>query len=175
MDLISTNMETIAYIESETEFNRAKMRGVWEVLFSRMLRRKPCLLSFSESVQHLHTTQIVNNGIQDVPIANIVGSVSRDQDFTRHFLPCGTHHGDKERWRRIYTRAVTGTGFPPVVLYKTGSDYFVEDGHHRISVAKYLAWDTIQAHVIEIIPLSDTDHSISNNGLSLGHGVALCR
>lgn len=175
MDLISTDIKTIVYIESETEFNRARMKGFWEALFSRMLRRTPCLLSFDESVQNLPVAQSVDLGVQDVSMAKIVGSVSREQDFTRHFLPCGFRHGDKERWRRIYTLAVTGAGFPPVVLYKIGQDYFVEDGHHRISVAKYLAWETIQAQVIEVIPLPDTDDSPSINQLSLDNGVVLCQ
>jgi hypothetical protein len=37
-----------------------------------------------------------------------------------------------------------------IETYKVGDIYFVEDGHHRISVARYLSWSVIQAHVTEI-------------------------
>jgi len=151
MDLVSTDIRTIAYIESDAEFNRARTRGFWETMWGRILGRAPYLLSFAEAIQQVQPARSLDLGVRDVPIADIVGSVNREQDFTRHFSPCGRNNDNKERWRRIYTRAVTGTGFPPVELYKIGPHYFIEDGHHRVSVAKHLSWETVQAHVTELI------------------------
>jgi hypothetical protein len=36
---------------------------------------------------------------------------------------------------------------PPVSLVQVGDEYFVRDGHHRISVAKAFGQETIEARV----------------------------
>jgi hypothetical protein len=39
---------------------------------------------------------------------------------------------------------------PPIEVYKVADTYFVKDGHHRVSVARRLGQETIDAHVIEV-------------------------
>ena len=41
---------------------------------------------------------------------------------------------------------------PPVELYKIGDAYFVLDGHHRVSVARYHEVPTVEAAVAEFHP-----------------------
>jgi hypothetical protein len=41
---------------------------------------------------------------------------------------------------------------PPVSLYKLGDAYFVEDGNHRISVARYHGLPDVEADVTELWP-----------------------
>jgi hypothetical protein len=41
------------------------------------------------------------------------------------------------RWKRVDRAFHRGEQLPPVSLYKVGSFYFVLDGHHRVSVARY--------------------------------------
>jgi hypothetical protein len=72
-------------------------------------------------------------GLQEVPLDQIVGSVGRNQDFTRTFLP--RSDGLRERWGAVEDRVKKG-GLPPVELYKVGDTYFVRDGNHRVSVAR---------------------------------------
>lgn len=150
MDLATTNLNTYAYIRSEAAFQQAKQRGFWETAWSRLWRRSTELAGFNQQSGPGLSGQTVSLGWQDVSLAQIVGSVSRAQDYTRNFAPRHNDSQSKERWRTIYTLAVTGKGFPPVTIYKIGAAYFVEDGHHRVSVARYLGWQTIQAQVIEI-------------------------
>lgn len=85
--------------------------------------------------------------MQDVPLKNIVGSAGRHRDYTQRFAPCANDERSKERWRLIYTLAVSGAGFPPIEVYQLGDGYFVQNGHHRVSVATYLGWPDIQAYV----------------------------
>jgi hypothetical protein len=171
MELISTDINTMTYIGSEAEFNRAKMQGFWEVVRSLVRGCKTHLRSFDEVVKALNLNEIVDLGVRDILIKNITGSMGRERDFTRHFLPRSSNQNSKERWRKIYTLAATGAGFPPVELYQVGQQYFVKDGHHRISVAKYLQWDTIQAHVVEVLP---SNFSLPIPQLNLCNGVELC-
>jgi hypothetical protein len=41
---------------------------------------------------------------------------------------------------------------PPVKLYKLEEAYFVVDGHHRVSVARYHDVPTLEAAVVEFHP-----------------------
>src|SRR5260370_33864723 len=45
---------------------------------------------------------------------------------------------------------VEGEERPPIDVYKVGEGYYVIDGHHRVSVARNLGRDTINARVIEV-------------------------
>ncbi len=150
MDPTNLNTETITYIRSESEFNRAKVKGFLEMMLGLITGHNMHLLSFDEVAKKLNLTQSIYLGIQDIPIKNIVGSTGRYEDFTRHFLPRGGNERDKERWRNIFTLAETGKGFPPIDVYKIDQVYFVKDGNHRVSVARALGWETIQAHVTEL-------------------------
>lgn len=173
MQLVGMNINTIAYIESENEFDRAKMRGFWQTVLSLARGRVTQLSSFAEAVDKLQPYQTISLGLQDIPLKNIVGTVGRERDFTCGFFPRTNNTIGKERWRKIYTLAVTGEGFPPVDVYKVGQGYFVEDGHHRVSVARHLAWDTIQANVTEVSS-SAIDQNSSNGQFNLDNGVELC-
>ena len=45
-----------------------------------------------------------------------------------------------------------GKDLPPVSLYRLDDAYFVEDGNHRVSVARYHGADWIEAYVTEFRP-----------------------
>ncbi len=150
MEPLNINVEEMAYIRSESEFGRARMKGFVQMVMSLVTGHNMHLLSFDEVVGKLRLKQAIYRGLQDIPIKNIVGSTGRYEDFTRHFLPRSSDRRDKERWRNIYTLAVTGKGFPPIDVYKIDQVYFVKDGNHRVSVARDLGWETIQAHVTEL-------------------------
>jgi hypothetical protein len=149
MVLVGADIKTMAYIRSEAEFKRARVRGFWDVIGSLLTGGRTHLLSFNEVVKSSSYQQMVDRGLQDVPLKAIAGSVGRSREYTRRLLPCLGGENDKERWRKVYTLVTTGSGIRPVELYKVGQDYFVKDGHHRVSVAKYLGWESIQAQVIE--------------------------
>ncbi len=151
MELMTTNLNTHLYIQSEAEFNRARLRGFWETIGSLLTGRSSRLLRFDEVAQKAQSGQRVGRGVKDIRLDDIVGSMGRGGDFTRRFAPLTCDQHNKERWRMIYMLVISGKGFPPVELYKIGEDYFVENGHHRVSVARYLGWKTIHARITEII------------------------
>ena len=55
----------------------------------------------------------------------------------------------RERWKRIDRAFRLGHELPPVILYKLGNLYFVKDGHHRVSVARFHGAEWIDAEVTE--------------------------
>ena len=149
------DFETQAYIKSESEFNHVRVKAFLEMIMALVRGHHMHLLSFNEVVEKLRLKQTIYRGLQDIPVENIVGSTGRYEDFTRRFLPRSVDKREKERWRQIYTRAVTGQGFPPIEVYKIDQVYFVKDGNHRVSVARELGWETIQANVTELPNLMD--------------------
>ena len=151
------DVKMMTYLKSESEFSRASHLGFWETIRCLVTRHGTHPLSFNDIVSQVEVGRTVDLGVVDVPVASIVGSAGRIREFTPHFLPRIHNQHSKERWRNIYTLAVTGVGFPPIEVYKVGQAYFVEDGHHRVSVARYLHWRTIQAHVTEL-PLINRNH-----------------
>ncbi len=106
------------------------------------------LLSFEEVRKALGAPNRVRLGPRIVPVERIVGSVGRHWDFDRAFLPAKAILG--ERWKRMYRAFHLGKELPPVALYKVGGAYFVEDGHHRVSVARYQSAEWIDAEVVEL-------------------------
>jgi len=67
-----------------------------------------------------------------VAVVEIVGTVARPQAFDRAFRPRRAHL--RERWEQQADSSVTARG--PVDLVRVGEVFFVEDGHHRVSVAR---------------------------------------
>jgi hypothetical protein len=57
-----------------------------------------------------------------------------------------------ERWKRVDLAFYRDQALPPVSLYKLGDAYFVEDGNHRISVARYHGLPDVEAEVTELRP-----------------------
>ena len=54
----------------------------------------------------------------------------------------------KKRWINVHELS-EDLGWEPITVHKIGDLYFVEDGHHRVSVARHSGWDTIEAQVYE--------------------------
>jgi len=140
--------------EGRAKFQSVYNKAFWRELLSQLTGRHQDLLNFDEIRSRLHLHEEHYEGVRDVPLDQIVGSVGRYKDFTATFLP--RKSGMKERWSRVYALANSMEGPPPIELYKVGDVYFVRDGNHRVSVARQLNAKTIQAHVIEMpttIPL----------------------
>jgi nucleotide-binding universal stress UspA family protein len=137
------------------DFRRARYRAALQEMMGRMLGLPTELLSYEEVRQKLRANATLPKGLQEIPLAAIVGSVGRYSDFTRNFLP--RRDSDVERWARIKV-AMTGlTGVPPIEVYQIGDAYFVRDGNHRVSVARDLGLSHLQAYVTEVrakVPLS---------------------
>lgn len=84
-------------------------------------------------------------GIQSVDICQICGSVGRSRDFDRNFHPLADRL--RSRWISVAIARTQAVPLPPVNLVQVGRCYFVEDGHHRISVARALGETVIDAEV----------------------------
>jgi hypothetical protein len=138
------------------DFAQARTKAFWRQLLSFVTGRPNHLLSWDEVHDAVGVTESHHRGTQSVPVAQIVGSVGRYQDFDRAFLPAKDTL--EWRWRSIARAHYQAVSLPPVELYKAGDAYFCVDGHHRVSVARQRGLKFIEAHVIEVatrVPVSD--------------------
>ena len=83
-----------------------------------------------------------------VAIADIRGSEGRTGDFDDRFNPLSSQ--TRQRWQSVANAIIEeGVHLPPVDLIQVGAEYYVRDGHHRISVAAALGQEMIDATVTE--------------------------
>ena len=121
------------------------------------------MLSFDEVKGALGAISQVYLGLREVPVSKIVGSVGRHRDFDRAFLP--SKPDLSTRWRRIDEIMNRAEELPPVSLYKIGDAYFVQDGNHRVSVARQRGVEMIDAEVIELRSRVPVDSALTARDL----------
>ena len=107
--------------------------------------------------QRLDLGEKIYRGVQSIRVEQIVGSVGRYNDFTRTFLP--RTESVRGRWQQV-DQLSSSRGISPIQVYQVGQVYFVLDGNHRVSVARQMGAESIEAHVWEFetrVPLEPDD------------------
>ena len=101
------------------------------------------LLSFEETRHSAGAFGGVGRGRVTVEVSRIIGSAGKHDWFDEVFMPLRAI--SRERWKRIDRAFRLGVELPPVILYSLGGSYFVKDGHHRVSVARFHGAEWIDA------------------------------
>jgi len=137
--------------DAQDDFSRARRSQLLAGL-ARRLRREPddvaLILPFDEVIEALGMSGEVHLGLKTISLDSVVGTVDRTRDFDRGFRP--TTPRVRGRWQRIAAAQRRGESFPPISVYRVGDLHFVRDGHHRVSVAKSLGREDIEADVTEV-------------------------
>jgi len=88
-------------------------------------------------------------GLEAIPVDSIVGTAepTKARVFDRRFrVPESSRH----RWERLWIASRRGASLPPISVFRVGDEHFVDDGHHRVSVAQALGMIAIDAEVTEL-------------------------
>jgi hypothetical protein len=137
--------------DAKIAFDKERRRRALSRLASRMRFEADDvshMLPFEEVVAALGATSRASIGEQVIPLDAIVGTVDRRQgEFDRAFRPSPNTRG---RWERIAEARKRGEAMPPIDVFKLGDLYFVQDGHHRVSVARAMGDKDINANVVEV-------------------------
>ena len=134
----------------DREFSLARRKALLGRIAARLGRRGAAsnrLPAFDEVRRVSGAVGGINRGMRTVPVRRVLGSVGRRPEFDRGFMPARA--SAEERWKRIDRAFHRGEELPPVSLYKLGHTYYVLDGHHRVSVARYHGVEWIDARVTE--------------------------
>lgn len=123
-------------------FERANEGGLWNQWVRKLFGSYSTLRSLS------HQPESSNRSLHivTIPVNKIVGSEGRNEDFDAQFRPLKKHL--RERWIGIAVARRTGVILPAVELVCDGDEYYVRDGHHRISVAMTMGQVEIEARIV---------------------------
>src|SRR3954454_19430017 len=138
--------------DAKAVFARERRRQALSSIASR-LRHEPddvsVMLPFEEVVAALGRRSQRDLGVQTIPLECIVGTVDRQRgEFDRAFRPAA---GTRGRWESIAAARRRGESMPPIDVFKVGELYFVQDGHHRVSVARAHGDTHVDAHVTQVV------------------------
>lgn len=131
-----------------SDFREARRKATMREIVARLTGTDADLLSYEEVRRLLKGKVSAKKALQEIPIDAIIGSVNRYDDFTRDFLPRETVKAD--RWAMVEMGTYKMEGLPPIEVYQIGEAYFVIDGNHRVSVAKSIDVQYIQAYVTRV-------------------------
>jgi hypothetical protein len=152
--------------DAQFDFTRQRRRRGVARLAARLRRGDvDVILPFEEVVQALGRRGERHLGLQSIELDSIVGTVDRGREFDRSFRP--TSGRVRTRWERIATEQRKGKAMPPIDVYRIGEVHFVKDGHHRVSVARALGNDTIDAYVTEVVTAVGAGRDITMADLPL--------
>jgi hypothetical protein len=133
------------------EFLRVRRRQALARLVQR-LRRAPddvnVILPLDEVLDALGRRGERRLGLQTIRLDTIVGTVDSSRDYDRRFRP--TSGRVRERWERLALAQRRGESIPPIEVYRVGDLHFVQDGHHRVSIAMAEGAKAIDAYVTEV-------------------------
>ena len=140
----------MSYRHALDDFRRERSKAALQEFWATFTGKDADLLQFDEISKRLHATIKSEIGLQSIKVNDIIGSVGRYHDFNKNFLPL--RDNDIFRWAQV--KAVMtdagSVGVPPISVYKLGDGYFVLDGNHRVSIAKQMGFEEIEAYVTEI-------------------------
>lgn len=140
--------------DSEHAFQRVVWQRRRAELFRRIRRQDdghlellPDELAGTASRRHL--------GVHPIALNSITGTVDPEKAviFDGAFRPPSWSQG---RWQLMWMAGRRGQSLPPISVYRLHGRHFVIDGHHRVSVAHALEVASIDADVIELLPLRAT-------------------
>jgi hypothetical protein len=155
--------------DAQADFARLRRRVAWSRIVSR-LRFEPDdvsgMLPFEEVVAALGRRGQRDLGLQTIPLDSIVGTVARHhREFDRQFRP--TSLQVRGRWEGIMAARRRGQAMPPIHVYRIGDMHFVEDGHHRVSVARAFGDTHIEAYVKAVTTALGADAALRMRDLPL--------
>src|ERR1700761_2727146 len=136
----------------ENDFIRVRRRQVLARLAGR-LRRGPddvnLILPYDEVIAALGFRGEESLGLRTIKLDAVVGTGDSRRAFDRRFRPTTTRV--RERWERLALAQRRGESIPPSEVYQVGTLYFVQDGHHRVSIAMATRQRTIDAYVTRVL------------------------
>jgi|SRR5829696_5464076 len=139
--------------EAERRYTRLARQRQRDDLLHRIRHQPPQRLEYlDEDAGGVVAMQRRTLGLQTIPVASIAGSVDRQKaaDFDAHWRPPSW---SRQRWTQMAYAVQQGARLAPVAAYRLGDVHYVRDGHHRVSVARALGAESVEAQVVELSAL----------------------
>ena len=138
-------------IDAETAFARQRRRRRFDRAVSLVRGRGPGerLTSLDDVLGAKPPALRRLTGLEAIPLCSIVGTAepAKARVFDGRFRVPET---SRRRWEGLWLAHRRGAAVPPISVFRVGDRHYVDDGHHRVSVAKALGMAAIDAEVTEL-------------------------
>ncbi len=137
-------------LEAREDFDAARYRAFRRAVRAVLLRRRHQLVSLAPVLEAAGREAQSSGGVREIPLDRVVGSADpgRAKEFDSAFLPQSRRLRD--RWSQVYAAVLDGAELDPIDVYKLGENYYVSDGHHRVSVLRRMGRDKVKARVTNV-------------------------
>jgi hypothetical protein len=138
-------------IDAETAFARQRRRRRFHRAASWLRGRAPGerLTSLDDVLGEKPPALRRMAGLEAIPLCSIVGTAepAKARVFDERFRVPET---SRRRWEGLWLAHRRGAPVPPISVFRVGDRHYVDDGHHRVSVANALGMAAIDAEVTEL-------------------------
>ena len=133
--------------QAESAFEKAYIRGRRQLFSLNPLKRRyNRILTLAAVLEHASYQSESYVGAQEISVRRIIGTEDRSSEYSKDFYPL--HKRMKRNWSTIHRMMGEGTIFDPIKVIEYGGYYFVRDGNHRVSAAKYQGREYIASEVV---------------------------
>jgi hypothetical protein len=137
-------------IDAQTAFARQRRRRRFDRVGAWLRRSQASrLTALEEALRAAPPSNRRRAGLHAIPLESIVGTAepAKARVFDSRFrVPESSRH----RWESLWMASRKGAALPPISVFRLGEHHFVDDGHHRVSVAQALGMVAIDAEVTEL-------------------------
>ena len=142
-----TGWNTVSYWSEPAEqaFTDLRTKARRQERLDRIRGTRTDLVPFHQVAERAGSLQESDERTRTIPLSKIIGSVGKEDSFTRSFFP--RSDSLRSRWKRAFAVAHFFRGYEPIELCEADGSYYIVDGHYRVSVARALGYHTIQAIV----------------------------
>ena len=124
-------------------FSALRFGALRDAIFAKLIGKSNRLASFSHKAGFVMISKKYA-GVKDIPVEKVIGTLGREADFDGSFRPLKKHLRD--RWVNVY---LYQGEWEPILVHEFDGQYYVEDGHHRLSVARAQGLGFVRAEVWE--------------------------
>jgi hypothetical protein len=138
-------------IDAQSAFARQRRRRRFQRAVSWMRGRRSAerLTSLDEVLGSRPPALRRLTGLEAIPLCSVVGTAepAKARVFDGSFR---VPESSRRRWEAIWLATRRGAAVPPISVFRVGDRHYVDDGHHRVSVANALGMAAIDAEVTEL-------------------------
>ena len=138
-------------IDAETAFARQRRQRRADRLFSWLRRdgERVRLSALDDALACGPPAVRRRAGLQAIALDSVVGTAepAKARVFDSRFR---APESSRRRWEHLWLATRRGQAIPPISVFRIGDRYYVDDGHHRVSVARALGMAAIDAEVTEL-------------------------
>jgi hypothetical protein len=136
-------------IDAQAAFARQRRRRRFDRVLRRLRGSDARLLSLDDVLGARPPGLRRPAGLQPIPLCSVVGTAepAKARVFDDRFRVPESSRG---RWEALWLANRRGASLPPISVFRVGDRHYVDDGHHRVSVANALGMAAIDAEVTEL-------------------------